>query len=197
MAQASNTDVTPQDHGAAIGTGKLDYDDYASMPEDGKRYEILDGELVVTASPVTRHQRVLRDLEFALHAHVSAHELGEVFFAPLTVVLDPHTIVEPDLVFVSKARSAILKERFIEGAPDLLIEILSPSTAARDRGAKAKLYAQFGVDEYWIVDPDARTLEVFERAGKTFRASGTFHDSDTFAPRLLPGLTIALSSVWS
>jgi Uma2 family endonuclease len=189
--------VTPRDQGAAIGTGKLDYDDYASMPDDGKRYEILDGELAVTASPVVRHQRVSRNLEFLLHAYVSAHGLGEVFDAPLTVILDAHTIVEPDLVFVSSARAAIVKERFIDGAPDLLVEILSPSTAARDRGAKAKLYAQLGVDEYWIVDADARTLDVFERSETAYRASGALREDDRFSPRLLPGLTIALSSVWS
>jgi Uma2 family endonuclease len=189
--------VTPRDHGAAIGTGKLGYDDYASMPEDGNRYEILDGELVVTASPVLRHQRVSRDLGFLLHAHVAAHDLGEVLYAPVAVILDRHTIVEPDLVFVSKARSAILEGRYIEGAPDLLIEILSPSTAARDRGAKAKLYARLGVTEYWIVDADARTLEVFEREGAEYRTVGTFRDADTFSSRALPGLIVELSSVWS
>jgi Uma2 family endonuclease len=189
--------VTPPEEGAAIGTGKLDYDDYASMPDDGKRYEILDGELVVTATPVTRHQRVSRELEFLLHAYVVTHGLGEVFDAPLTVLLDRHTIVEPDLIFVSNARSAIVTERFIEGAPDLLVEILSPSTAPRDRGAKAKLYARFGVEEYWIVDPDARTLEAFDRHHDTYRAVGAYRDGESFSSRLFPGLAIELARVWS
>jgi hypothetical protein len=111
--------VTPQEHGAAIGAGKLDYDDFLSLPDDDKRYEILDGELAVSATPVTRHQRVSRNLEFALHGFLSTHDLGEVFDAPITVILDRHTIVVPDLVYVSKARSAIIKEKGIEGAPDL------------------------------------------------------------------------------
>jgi Uma2 family endonuclease len=180
-----------------IGTGKLNYEDLVAMPEDGKRYEILDGELVVSASPLTRHQRISRDLELVLLQHVRKHDLGEVFYAPIDVILDEHTVVVPDLVYVSKQRASIIGERGINGAPDLLVEILSPSTRGRDRGAKAKLYAHLGVDVYWIVDPDARTLDVFERNERWYRAAARFESNAKARIAPFPGLEIDLSQIWA
>ena len=187
--------LTPKS--SAIHTHKLTYSDYVNLPEDGKRYEILEGELAVSATPVLRHQRVSRNLEFILHVYLRANDLGEVFNAPVTVILDEFTVVEPDLVFVSRERVGILTDEAIEGSPDLLVEILSPSTARRDRETKAKLYARFGVDHYWIVDPDAHMVEVLERRGLRYRTAAVHEGEATFGSPLFPGLTIALGEVWA
>jgi Uma2 family endonuclease len=179
------------------GEIRLTYEDYLDLPDDGKHYEILDGELSVTATPVIRHQRVSRNLGFLLHAHVQGGGLGEILKAPVTVMLAETTVVEPDLVFVSTARSGIIGERAIEGPPDLVIEILSPSTARRDRVIKMKLYARYGVDHYWIVDPEARILEIFERRGRWYREAGSYTGDERFRSALLPGLAVDLGRVWA
>lgn len=173
----------------------LTYADLQGMPEDGRRYEILEGELCVTPAPTTHHQRVSRNLEFVLHAYVTQHQLGEVFDAPIDVVLDQHTVVEPDLVFVATARLAIIRERAIEGAPDLLVEIASPSTQARDRGAKQQSYARYGVAHYWRVDPTALTLTELVLEQGNYRLRGTFRSPEAFRSELFPELAIDLATV--
>ena len=183
-------------HTAQVGAG-LTYEDLVNLPEDGKRYEILDGDLVVTASPMTRHQRVSRNLEVVLHIHVQENDLGEVFDAPIDVVLDRHTVVVPDLVFISKARSAIIQRHGIVGAPDLLVEILSPATAERDRDTKAKLYARFGVDHYWIVDAESEELHVYKRDGTLYRAPATHRGRTVVCVPPFPDLALDLASVWA
>ncbi len=129
--------MTTTPHGTRHGVGKFTCDDLVSLPDDGKRYEILDGDLAATASPTIRHQRVSRNLKFLLHVYVSGDGRGEVLSAPVDVILDRHTVVVPDLVYVSSGRGSIIQHQAIVGAPDLLVEILSPSTADRDWGAKA------------------------------------------------------------
>lgn len=140
--------------------------DYWNLPDE-PRCELLHGRLVVTPSPSLSHQRVLYALVRIFHDFARSCG-GEVFFAPLDVRLADHSIVQPDLIYVSPARSGVLRER-IFGAPDLLVEVLSPSTASRDLGAKLQLYAESGVVEYWIVDPTNRTFEFLENDGGTFR----------------------------
>lgn len=132
---------------------KLTYEDYLLLPED-KRYEIIDGELFMTPSPKTMHQRLIVKLFRIIDDFVSKGELGEVFIAPYDVALSKHDIVQPDIIFVSKERSNIITELNIQGSPDMVIEILSPSTKERDLVLKRKLYAAFGIKEYWIVDPE-------------------------------------------
>ena len=144
---------------------KLTYADVLAMPDDSRRYELLDGELIVAASPATRHQRVSKRLEHALYAAELAG-YGEVFYAPFDVVLDPYNTVQPDLLFVRAGREAIVREERIEGVPDLMVEILSRRTAGIDlgRGRKGKLgtYERFGVPYYWVID--ARGASVAEYA---------------------------------
>jgi Uma2 family endonuclease len=137
----------------------LTYADYAAIPEDGRRYELRDGELSVMPAPGTRHQGILRDLLGILNEHVKRGGLGVIFPAPVDCILADTTVLQPDLVFVDAARRAFVTERGIEGAPTLVVEILSPSTAGTDRTVKASLYARHGVPWYWIVDPEARTIE--------------------------------------
>ena len=180
---------------AATGAG-LTYEDLVNLPEDGRRYEILDGDLVVTASPITRHQRVSRNLAVALHLHVREKGLGEVFNAPIDVLLDRHTIVVPDLVFISTARSSIIQRHGIVGVPDLLVEILSPSTAERDRDTKAKLYARFGVDHYWIVDAESEELQVYMRDGASYREPVIHRGRAVVRAAPFADLALDLGAVW-
>ena len=139
----------------------LTYRDYEALPADGRRYEILDGELSVTPAPVPRHQRVSSALFSILKAHVATRGLGEILYAPIDVILTDSTIVQPDLVYLDPTRAHLVSERGIEGPPTLVIEILSPSTTRIDRGIKTDLYRRYGVPYYWIVDADARTVEAY------------------------------------
>jgi Uma2 family endonuclease len=177
--------------------GKLTYEDYVNLPEDGRRYEILDGKLAMTPSPGTRHQIVSGNLATALTLYVKAYDLGTVLHAPIDVILDDTTVVVPDIVFVSKARRHLITERAIEGAPDLIIEILSPTTERRDRGTKMKLYARFAVAHYWLVDPEQRPLELYELRNGTYELVQTCKRSDTVLPALFPGFAIELAGVWT
>lgn len=175
---------------------KLTYEDYVGLPDDGLRYELLDGELAVTPSPRTRHQHVSRELLVAIATWIKARELGAVFGAPCDVILDEFTVVVPDIVYVSQSRSALITERAVEGPPDLVIEILSPGTEHRDRDAKMKLYARCGVSWYWIVDPEQRTVEVYERLGSRY-AEPEIHVGGVVMRCTVPaGLDIDLTEVW-
>ena len=159
----------------------LTYRDYAALPDDGKRYEVHDGALSPLPTPTTLHQIVLGELAMALRAHVKPRDLGLVLMAPLDVILsdrpDETTILQPDILFLDRERLSLISERAIEGAPALVIEILSPSTAATDRGRKRELYARYGVPYLWFVDPDTREIEahVLDSSGYRLaaRASGT------------------------
>lgn len=142
------------------------YAEFARLPSDGaERHEVIAGDVYVTPAPTLDHQRVVTRLASVVGPFVEDHAQGELFVGPVDVLFDEGDYLEPDLVFVQKG---VLTERGIEGPPDLVIEVLSPSTEARDRGLKLDRYRHFGVPEYWIVDPDARRVEVW-----TFPESGT------------------------
>ncbi|HKJ68247.1 MAG TPA: Uma2 family endonuclease, partial [bacterium] len=134
------------------------YDDYRRLPDDGKRYEIIEGELYVTPAPGTLHQFTVVQLATTLNIQIQKKDFGHVYVAPTDVVLSMTNVVQPDLCVVTRERSRIITRSNIVEAPDLVIEVLSESTAAVDRGAKKTLYEQYGVREYWIVDPEAGTL---------------------------------------
>lgn len=155
----------------------LTYKDYAALPADGRRYEIHGGELAVTPAPSPRHQRILRDISELVWHHVKARRLGEVFFAPIDCILSEATIVQPDLVYLDTTRLAAISHRGIEGPPTLVVEILSPTTTLIDRSTKLQLYARHGIPYYWIVDPEARTIEAYRVSGNSYtlatQASGS------------------------
>ena len=139
---------------------KFTYDDYRTAPED-RRYELLDGDLIVAPAPSLKHQRVLLALAGLLDRFVKEAGLGEVLPAPCDVVLSDTDVVQPDLLFISREREHLVRNGDnVQGAPDLVVEILSPATADRDRGYKRALYAKHGVAEYWLVDPVAETITV-------------------------------------
>ena len=182
---------------------KLTYEDFVLFPDDGKRHELIDGEHFVTPSPNRRHQACLRNLARGLDAFVHERRLGQVFFAPFDVVFTRHDVVEPDLLFIGTARSNVLTEANVQGAPDLVVEVLSPSSRRQDEVLKRDLYERGGVAEYWLVDPDAETVKVFRleesepgtsRFGRPLLL--TLRDGDALSTPLLPGLEIPLAAVF-
>ena len=179
---------------------KLTYEDFLQLPDDGKRHEIIDGLHYVTASPVLAHQRILGKLYLAIARFIEGRDLGEAFLSPLDVVFSDFDIVEPDLLYVSRERRSILTEANVQGSPDLVVEILSPSTKARDRGIKKKLYERREVGEYWIVDPEAEAIEVFRRepaGGLQLAAELRRQQGDRLATPLLAGLDVPLDEIFT
>jgi Uma2 family endonuclease len=174
---------------------KYTYADYLKTPDD-ERYELIEGELLMTPSPVTRHQRISRKIEFMLEKCVTENDLGEVFDAPYDVYLDAENVVQPDLLFVMKERLNIIGEKNIQGAPDLVIEIISEATAYRDLVQKKKLYARFGVKEYWIVLPEESSVEVYTLKDNTFGLYTTYGRDDTLKSPLLQKLKIDLKKIF-
>ncbi len=177
---------------------KLTYEDYLLFPDDGKRHELIDGDHFVTPSPNTKHQRVSRNLLTALASFVRKHGVGEVFDAPYDVVLAEDNVVQPDLVFVSRARSTIVTEANVQGAPDLTVEILSDATRKKDELTKRKLYERFGVQEYWILDPDLESVKVFRKENEGFlRAAELSKETDDILTTpLMPNLRIPLTEIF-
>lgn len=173
---------------------RMTYADYAKIPADGGRHEVINGEWYMTPAPEVTHQRVSRKLERLLDEHVTAKLLGEVFNAPIDVILSDSDIVQPDLIFIVSQRKAIITDKNIQGAPDLVIEILSPSTAAIDRGRKLELYERAGVREYWIADPAAQIIEIHEFASP--RRTRVYAGTQSFDSALLPGLSIRLPDIF-
>jgi Uma2 family endonuclease len=141
------------------------YQDYLHLPDDGKRYQIIEGEVYMVPAPTPAHQTIQGNIYYLLRSFVAVRDLGRVFLAPCDVVLSNEDVVQPDLLFISRERSQIITERNIAGAPDLIVEILSPHTRKLDRILKRRLYARYGVQEYWLVDPATRTVEILTRKG--------------------------------
>ncbi|MBI4730473.1 MAG: Uma2 family endonuclease [Acidobacteria bacterium] len=174
---------------------RLTYDDYAALPDDGVRRQLIDGEVYVVPAPSTRHQRIVGRLQYAVEAHLRARGGGEVLAAPTDVVLSPHDIVQPDLVFVASARAEIVTEANIRGAPSLVAEVLSdPRTA--DRTVKRDLYARFSVPEYWVVHPEADRVEVFRLGERGYGTPEILEPGETLSTPVLPGLAVDLSELF-
>lgn len=174
---------------------KFTYADYLLFPDDGLRHEIIGGEHYVTASPVTRHQRILLNLSHLIQSHLDTHPTGAVFFAPIDVLLSETDVVVPDLIYVSAARSPVVTSKNVQGAPDLVVEILSPSTRPRDERLKRDLYERAGVQEYWIVDPDRDVVAVHRRAADAFERPLEYGAADTLRTALMPGLALSIERV--
>ena len=171
-------------------------DDIWDTPDDGKRYEVVDGVMYVSPPPVPDHQYAVTWLVVLVATHVRTHDLGVVYTAPIGVVLNVSIAVQPDLVYVSRERAHLISERGIEGAPDLVVEVPSPSTRGRDRNAKLRAYANGGVPHYWIADPRARTLDPLRLGPTGYTSLGVLHPGDLFEPELFPGLKIPIDSLW-
>ena len=169
--------------------------DLAQLPDDGKRYEVLEGDLAVSPSPNRKHQRVVHHLHTWFTAREEAQD-GQVYVAPFDVVLDDSNVTEPDLLFILTEHLHIIKEANVQGAPDLIVEVLSPSTRERDLGVKAHLYARFGVPEYWVVDPDVETLTVYHLTPDGYEVAGPFRSGETIHSTLFPNTPLNVADVF-
>ncbi len=176
---------------------KLTYEDYCALPNDGRRYQIVEGDVSATPAPASSHQRISANLEMIIRQHVKKNRLGAVYDAPIDVILDDHNILQPDILFVRKDRLGIVNERGVEAGPDLVVEILSPSTRRLDRTDKMRIYARHGVAEYWLVDPQARTLEVFALVEGVYLLRAALTEPEVHRSDLLGGLEIPLSEVFA
>lgn len=182
---------------------RLTYADYALLPDDGRRHEVIDGDLLVTPAPNARHQKILFNLTLALgnflrRAPAGAQPPGEVFLAPFDVLLTEFDIVQPDLLFLSAERRHLRTDQNLQGAPDLVVEILSPGTRRVDERVKRQLYERTGVQEYWIVDPEEETVQIFREAEGAFGEREVLRRQDGAAltTSLLPGLSLALEEIF-
>ncbi|MFH2010086.1 MAG: Uma2 family endonuclease [bacterium] len=173
----------------------LTHRDLDYTPDDGNRWELIDGSLFVTPFPTYAHQLASTELTFLLLAHVRANQLGKVFAAGLKVVLDEPTGVGPDVVYISAGRMDGMREDGFHGAPDLLVEILS-SKPELDRVVKFHKYAAAGVPHYWIVDPERRSIREYRLEGDGYRLVAEHVGDTDFEPVLFPGLTVPLAELW-
>ena len=173
---------------------KFNYQDYLQLPED-KRYEIIDGELFIVPSPNEIHQHILVNILQVLVNHVRKSNLGTVYCAPFDVLFSEEDIVQLDIIFVSNENKKIITKDNIKGAPDLLVEILSPSTSKRDIGIKKKLYARHGVREYWIVDPERETVDVLRLKGREFE-SKRYGAQDCLSCSVIKNLIIEVKEIF-
>ncbi len=171
-------------------------EDFMALPP-GTLAELIEGELlIVSPSPVERHQSAVGQLFMAMGYYLKGRPLGRLFLAPFDVHLPSGDIVEPDLVFVASANLGII-QRWIYGAPDLLIEVVSPDGAARDRLVKRTLYARNGVREYWLVDPEERSVEVLGLSGSLYVPLSFLREPAVLTSPLLPGFELPLSEIFA
>jgi len=178
---------------------KLTYDDLVHFPDDGKRHELIDGEHYVTPAPVPRHQAIALSIAAPMWEYLRRHPVGTVYMAPIDIVFSDFNVVEPDVLFISKARMGVLTEKNIQGAPDLVVEVGSPSTRRRDEKIKHQLYERSGVSEYWVVDPDLDLIKVYRLVEGHYGPARELNldKGDVLTTPLLPGLELPLTTIFS
>lgn len=169
------------------------YDDYVDFPDDGRRYEIVDGEVHVTPAANTRHQDLVLFVVRRIADHVDRSGGGRVFVAPYDVVLSPNDVVQPDVLFVAHPATHRITTANLQGPPTLAVEVLSD--ARHDRVRKRQLYARYGVEEYWIIDPDGERVEVYGLADGRYPTPTLLEAGATLATGLLPGLSIDVTEL--
>jgi len=178
---------------------KFTYEDYLGFPDDGNRHEIIDGEHYVTPAPLTKHQRISANLLEHLHRHCSQTNAGLVLAAPTDVVFAETDVVQPDLLFITKDRQPIVTRENIQGAPDLIIEILSDKTKQRDERTKRTLYERFQVTEYWIIDPEMELVRKFrlQDGGYAVPEESSPKQADSrLSPSILPEFSIPIRDIF-
>jgi Uma2 family endonuclease len=177
---------------------KFTYEDYLLFPDDGRRHGLIDGEHFMTPAPSTKHQHISINLSTLLKIFLKEKKVGMAYTAPCDVVLSDMDVVQPDLLFVSAHRLSIITEKCIQGAPDLVVEIVSETTRKTDEVIKRKLYERYGVQEYWIVDPELETVKVFRMTEQGYVRSAELSNEakDTLTTPLLPDLQIPLSEIF-
>lgn len=182
--------VAPANNVPGPRQGFWTYDDYAALPADGNRYEIVNGVLYMSPSPSWSHQEIVGRFFRYLSSYAETAGIGGAFVAPLDVELAPNTVFQPDVVVLLKASHKKLKEQHIVGAPDLAVEVVSPTSETHDRHRKITAYARAGVPEYWIVDPDSRTVEVLFLESGEYHSQGVYRGKATLPSQIVPGLLV-------
>ena len=178
-----------------VTTRRLTYQDYVKLEGD-ERYELLDGELILVASPNRDHQTVVMELGFQMRAFVKENDLGWVYVAPFDVLFTDTDVVQPDIMFISREREHILTPANVQGAPDLIVEILSPSSSTKDWRNKRELYASHGVREYWIADPANRLVSILLLQDSVLEIEQTLTEDDTATSTVLDGFNVSLDSIF-
>ena len=177
--------------------GEWTYEDYARLPDNGFRYEVIRGELYMSPAPSVNHQRTVAALFQQIDQFIRQHELGECLFAPIDINLpDLTSPVQPDVVFISNAKADIIQENTIEGVPDLVIEVLSPGTARYDRKTKFETYAQAGVNEYWLADPNSFIIKVYVLRGQAYALLDKFGREDEARSEVLSGFLVPVRDIF-
>jgi Uma2 family endonuclease len=189
--------VIPADHIPGPAQGHWTYNNYATIPDDGKKYEVVDGVLFMSPSPNRGHQDVVGALFAYLWNYVNLGALGRAYSAPLDVELEPHTICQPDVIVILNANLSILSDKHIIGAPDLVIEVASPATELYDRNKKLNAYARSGIQEYWIADPLERFIEVFFLEETRYHSLGTFAGKTVIPSKILPAFSIPVENFFA
>jgi len=180
----------------ATGAKPFTADDYRRMEEDEHRYEVLEGELCMAPAPNRFHQAISRNLCRMIYTHLHTHPIGKAYNAPFDVYFDDLNVAQPDVVFVKNSTKAKLVDEGIHGAPDLLVEVLSPSTSTRDLGVKRALYAKSGVEEYWIISPELRQMQVYRLQDNPERPTNILLETDTHESPLLGNLQIPVAELF-
>ena len=196
MVTATRDDLIPEPIREIALVRPLTADDLATFPDDGNRYEIIGGMLNVSPAPTSRHQDVATQLLTWLNLHVLQSRSGKIFSAPIDIHLSINDVVQPDIVVVLNEHLQRIEEKGIVGAPDIVVEILSSSTARADRVWKAALYARSGVQEYWLVDPAEDTILVQSLEEDHYVTTGTFGRDAMLQTPLLPELRLELAKVF-
>ena len=178
-----------------VTKAKHTYEDYLNTPE-GERYELIDGELILVASPNEEHQIASIELASLMHYHAKEGDLGRVFHAPFDIVFSDSEVVQPDIMFISKEREHIRTGANVRGAPDLVVEILSPSSVSRDWNYKRELYAKYGVTEYWIADPVHKMVSVMLLRDGALELVGAYVEGDTVAATALAGFRVGVGEIF-
>jgi Uma2 family endonuclease len=177
---------------------RFTYDDLLRMPDDGSQYEIIDGELLLNASPIPRHQMVLLKLAMMLNSYIEETACGVLLIAPMDVVLAVDNVLQPDLLYISNERHEIINERNVGGAPDLAVEVLSDGTRRKDEQVKRGVYERFGVVEYWIVEPTRESIKVYRRGeADRFDRATEVRDGGTLTSALFPRLALPLGRIFA
>ena len=178
---------------------KLTYDDFVLFPDDGMRHELIDGEHYVTPSPNRIHQEIIGRLHLLIGSWLQTRAIGRLYLAPFDVVMSRFDVVEPDLLYMSNGRAArVLTDANVQGVPELVIEVGSPSTRKRDETIKRRLYERSGVSEYWFVDPELDVVRVYRAGSKGFerQVEVSREAGDVLSASLLPGLELPLARIF-
>jgi|SRR5688572_31316492 len=174
-------------------TSRMTYKDFLEMPDDGKQYELIEGELILNPAPIPRHQLVAGNLYHAIRNYFDQHDIGKVMHSPIDVVLADDVLLQPDLIIIRNEHLSIIGPKNIQGPPDVVIEVLSDGTRRKDEIVKRKLYERYGVAEYWVVDPANGTVTIYRRSGTSF---ARIEAGGTVATPLLPGFALDINVIF-